>query len=105
MRMRVSEFAQVDPEGGEDARKRIRPSKGGADSVSESAKKKKAPGTPKANQVILSRFELLTSCLSSKRSKPTELKDLFRLPLYGKRCKGTFFYEIYNAWPVFVTYS
>ncbi len=25
--------------------------------------------------VILSRFELLTSCLSSKRSKPTELKD------------------------------
>ena len=28
--------------------------------------------------VILSRFELLTSCLSSKRSKPTELKDQYR---------------------------
>ncbi len=27
--------------------------------------------------VILSRFELLTSCLSSKRSKPTELKDQY----------------------------
>ncbi len=27
--------------------------------------------------VALSRFELLTSCLSSRRSKPAELKDLF----------------------------
>ena len=88
--MRVSEFAQVKWE-------RMR--------VSEFAKKKKASGTPKANQVIFSGFEPLTSCLSSKRSKPAELKDLFRFPLSGKRCKGTFFYEIYNAWPVFVTYS
>ena len=27
--------------------------------------------------VICTRFELVTSCLSSKRSKPTELADLF----------------------------
>lgn len=30
--------------------------------------------------VALSRFELLTSCLSSRRSKPAELKDLFSRP-------------------------
>ena len=36
--------------------------------------------------VICNRFELLTSCLSSKRSKPTELTDHF---LLESGCKST----------------
>ena len=40
--------------------------------------------------VICTRFELVTSCLSSKRSKPTELTD--HLP-YENGCKSTHFFQ------------
>ena len=40
--------------------------------------------------VICTRFELVTSCLSSKRSKPTELTDHF-LAICG--CKSTTFFQ------------
>ena len=42
--------------------------------------------------VICTRFELVTSCLSSKLSKPTELTDHFSLSKSG--CKSTNFFRI-----------
>ena len=42
--------------------------------------------------VICTRFELVTSCLSSKRSKPTELADQNAFPRKSG-CKSTCFFE------------
>ena len=55
-------------------------------------KKKGDPfvGPPCGLGVICTRFELVTSCLSSKRSKPTELTDHF-LAICG--CKSTTFFQ------------
>ena len=39
--------------------------------------------------VICTRFELVTSCLSSKRSKPTELNP-------RKDCKDKYFFQIFT---------
>ena len=45
--------------------------------------------------VICTRFELVTSCLSSKRSKPTELADHVFSPFFSREsgCKSTTFFE------------